>query len=88
MSQCKYYISKNGRCRIGEFEGKPSEEDCGICEKYEGPSRGLGDKVEKVLKVTGIQKAVKTISRRKGCGCGKRRKALNDAFPSKENSDA
>jgi len=39
-------------------------------------SKGLGDTVEKVIKVTGLQKFKK-----KDCGCEKRKKALNKAFP-------
>jgi len=39
-------------------------------------SRGLGDTVEKVIKVTGLKKFKK-----KGCGCEKRKQALNKAFP-------
>jgi hypothetical protein len=39
----------------------------------------LGDKVEKVLKATGIAAAVKTIERKTGrsCGCGARKQWLN-----------
>jgi len=88
MSNCNHYVEPNGLCRIGEFNGKPSEDDCGICERYQGPSRGLGDNVDKILKATGIKRAVKAISKGKGCGCGKRRKALNETFPSKEQKNA
>lgn len=73
-------------CLIGKFKGRPSEDDCGVCEYYSGPSRGLGDKVHKVLKATGIEKVVKSV--KKDCGCGKKRAALNDKFPSKDQTDA
>lgn len=47
-------------------------------------SKGLGDSIHKFTKATGIKKAVKKIA--KGdCGCGKRRKTLNDLFPYSQN---
>ena len=49
-------------------------------------SIGLGDKIENFTKATGIKKAVDTISKATGvpCGCNKRKKALNNMFPSKK----
>ena len=46
-------------------------------------SRGLGDSIEKFTKSTRIKKVVETVAKatRKDCGCGKRRDALNRAFP-------
>jgi len=46
-------------------------------------SRGFGDTVEKFTRATGIKKAVDTVAKATGkdCGCGKRRDALNRAFP-------
>jgi hypothetical protein len=46
-------------------------------------SKGLGDTIEKVTKVTGIKKVVEAVSAATGkdCGCGARRDALNRAFP-------
>jgi len=46
-------------------------------------SKGLGDTIEKVTKVTGIKKVVEAVSDATGkdCGCGARRDALNRAFP-------
>ena len=43
-------------------------------------SNGLGDKVEKVFKATGIDKAAKFILG-EDCGCDERKKALNTYFP-------
>ena len=39
----------------------------------------LGDRIEAVLKATGIQKTVQAIERRTGwdCGCGRRTAAIN-----------
>ena len=46
-------------------------------------SRGLGDSVEKFTKATGIKKVVDTVARVTGggCGCNKRKDALNRVFP-------
>jgi hypothetical protein len=46
-------------------------------------SKGLGDSIEKLTTVTGIKKVVDTVSKVTGtdCGCGKRKDALNRAFP-------
>jgi hypothetical protein len=50
-------------------------------------SKGLGDTIEKITKVTGIKKVVETVAKAadKDCGCSKRRDALNRAFPYKED---
>jgi hypothetical protein len=47
---------------------------------------GLGDKIENFTKATGIKSVVDTISKATGapCGCNKRKKALNNMFPSKK----
>lgn len=44
-------------------------------------SKGLGDSIEKFTKATGIKKLADKIPG--GCGCGKRKKALNKIFPYK-----
>jgi hypothetical protein len=46
-------------------------------------SKGLGDTIEKITKVTGIKKVVDTVSKATGkdCGCGQRRDTLNRVFP-------
>lgn len=46
-------------------------------------SKGLGDTIEKITTATGIKKVVEEVAG-KDCGCGKRRDALNRAFPYKE----
>ena len=45
---------------------------------------GLGDKIEKVTKATGIKKAVDTVFDALGadCGCDQRKQKLNELFPS------
>ena len=50
-------------------------------------SRGLGDSIEKFTKATGIHSFAQAGARilgKKGCGCGKRRDALNKKFPYKK----
>jgi len=51
-------------------------------------SKGLGDSIEKFTKATGIKKAVDTVAKiaGKGCGCNKRKDILNKAFPYNPNS--
>jgi len=46
-------------------------------------SKGLGDTIEKITKVTGIKKVVDTVSKvvDKDCGCGGRKNTLNRLFP-------
>jgi hypothetical protein len=46
-------------------------------------SKGLGDTIEKITTATGIKKVVKAVAG-EDCGCGKRRDALNRAFPYKQ----
>ncbi len=50
-------------------------------------SKGLGDTIEKVTTATGIKKVVETVAKAAGkdCGCGKRKDALNRAFPYNED---
>tara|TARA_R110000803_G_scaffold23681_4_gene57834 strand:+ start:1531 stop:1686 length:156 start_codon:yes stop_codon:yes gene_type:complete len=46
-------------------------------------SKGLGDTIEKITKVTGIKKIVDTVSKATGkpCGCNTRKEKLNKVFP-------
>jgi hypothetical protein len=48
-------------------------------------SRGFGDTVAKVTKLTGIKSVVDTVSKKMGkdCGCNKRRDTLNRIIPYK-----
>ena len=49
-------------------------------------SKGLGDSIAKVTKVTGVKKVVDAVSKMTGkpCGCGKRQDTLNRIFPYSE----
>ena len=46
-------------------------------------SKGLGDTIEKITRVTGIKKVVDTVSKATGkdCGCGAKKDTLNKRFP-------
>ena len=51
-------------------------------------SKGLGDSIERFTKATGIKSLVQMGTKavgKKDCGCNKRKKALNKAFPYKNN---
>lgn len=84
---CWNYVG--GRCTLGLVGGNPTQEDCDGCSKYDGPSRGLGDDVHRITSTTGIEKVAEYISNLTGkdCGCGKRRKKLNQAFPSRDHDN-
>jgi hypothetical protein len=53
--------------------------------KLKDKSRGFGDTVAKVTKLTGIKSVVDTVSKKMGkdCGCNKRRDTLNRIIPYK-----
>ena len=46
-------------------------------------SKGLGDTIEKLTKITGIKKVVDKVNKATGkdCGCNKRKETLNRFFP-------
>jgi len=46
-------------------------------------SKGLGDTIAKITKVTGIKKVVDKVAKATGkdCGCDKRQETLNRFFP-------
>jgi len=48
-------------------------------------SKGLGDTVEKITTATGIKQIVEAVAKvlKRDCGCGKRKKTLNEKFPYK-----
>ena len=45
-------------------------------------SKGLGDSIEKITKLTGIKSLTNKITKG-GCGCNKRKAWLNKQFPYK-----
>lgn len=84
--KCLFFHSNPLRCKINAATPEQLPGACETCEHYRGPSRGLGDVVAKVAQVTGVAAAVKAVAG-EGCGCGKRRAALNRAMPFKEGAD-
>lgn len=63
-------------------EAEPLEEDGAAVDLVNiMESKGLGDSIEKFTKATGIKALADKIPG--GCGCGKRKEALNKAFPYK-----
>ena len=52
-------------------------------------SKGLGDTIELFTSITGVKSlsqvlAKKVFGKKKGCGCKKRKEALNKKFPYKK----
>lgn len=84
---CKHHNGKG--CSLGLYGGTPSAGVCNVCDRYDGPSRGVGDTVAKVAEMTGISSVVKYVSKATGtdCGCGKRRAALNEALPFSDRTE-
>jgi hypothetical protein len=72
------------------YGAEPSPGICAQCEHYDGPARGLGDRVAAVTRATGIAAAARVVARVTGkpCGCARRRAALNAAFPSYPQSES
>jgi hypothetical protein len=50
--------------------------------KWNSPSKGLGDTIEKITTATGVKKLVHKVAG-SGCGCNKRKQTLNKVFPYK-----
>jgi len=77
------HLSKENLCLINMVQGAVKQSDCDECMAYLGQNRGLGDNVHKIFNTIGVDKLVKK-SKKKGCGCGKRRAALNKLLPSRK----
>ena len=82
MDRCDFFDEEDG-CGLDVVEGIPTEEDCSSCMKYQGPARGLGDRVHRIISSTGLDRVVGGIADG-DCGCAKRRASLNRLFPSKD----
>ena len=50
---------------------------CRACAHYDGPPRGLGDRIHAVAEAVGVHKVVRACG-----GCAERRRLLNRKFPS------
>ena len=73
-------------CLLSRYEGTPQPEECAECMDYRGPSRGMGDRVANLIKITRLDTLVKqkNSAGEGGCKCGKRRAALNRLVPRKK----
>lgn len=80
--QCTFFDTERG-CGLGVVSGIPTADDCSACSDYDGPPRGLGDKVHTVATKFRIPSVVKAVVG-SDCGCQKRRQALNERFPSQD----
>lgn len=77
---CVFLRVSGDICEHPILAGATNAEKCSTCSKYRGRPRGLGDVVHSITTVTGIAKAVDTVTG--GCGgCAARRAALNAAVP-------
>lgn len=90
MIPCKHWTdcgAANGGCCALEdspFGKRVSSGVClKVCDKYDGPSRGLGDTIERFTRITGVKAVTEGVAKMRGkpCSCGKRRAALNQAVP-------
>jgi len=54
-----------------------------------GKSKGLGDTVEQITRITRIKQFVENYNKAKGkeCGCAKRKSKLNKMFPYKNDNN-
>ena len=75
---CKHFIDDECRHAIALplYGARPSAGVCAQCAHYDGPARGLGDRVHNVLGAIGVHKIVRDCG-----GCAARRAALNAAMP-------
>lgn len=84
MIECAHWSECNvgggGCCAIGKYGGKPAMDVClQHCPDYDGPPRGMGDRVAATIK---------RVTRGKvgSCGgCGKRQMALNRLLPARSS---
>lgn len=87
MPDARCHHCVDARCTlpaaIAVLGDSPSLGACTLCQSYEGPRRGLGDRVAAVASITGIAAVARTVERVTGkpCGCAARRAALNAAMP-------
>lgn len=66
------HLVNSGACGLGLHPGRVSPGTCFRCPQYDGPSRGVGDTVAKMLDSVGVRK----------CGkCRERQAKLNERVP-------
>jgi len=82
---CKHWtgcgVLKGGCCAKGLYGGMPSYGVClQACTEYDGPARGRGDQLKRLLHV--LQKLPIIGKAVEGCGgCGSRQLKMNKKFP-------
>ena len=79
------FLAPGSRCSHPEVGGQTDEARCASCMKYVGRPRGAGDVIHSALKAIGVPQVMEKAGV-KGCGCGKRRAALNAAIPLVDSS--
>ena len=82
--RCDFFDSENG-CGLNVVDRIPSPADCASCSRYSGPRRGLGDDVHRVVKAIGIDRVVHRVTKDRDCGCGERRRRLNEIAPARKD---
>jgi hypothetical protein len=78
VTMCNSYRKKWG---FGPLPERPARRVNARRKPADQKIRGLGDVVAAITKATGIDRLVKAVTGKKGCGCGKRRAALNKLMP-------
>ena len=73
---CRHYEAAKDLCH--ELRVINPDSTCTGCDMFEPHGQGLGDVVEKVVDIATLGLAKKVAKAKKGgCGCNKRRAALN-----------
>ena len=72
---CRHYEAAKDLCH--ELRVINPDSTCTGCDMFEPHGRGLGDVVEKVVDIATLGLAKKVKAKKGGCGCNKRRAALN-----------
>lgn len=83
---CRHRTPRSWCLNVLVAQPVTNDRACAVCPHYDGPARGAGDVVHRVLERTGVAKVVKALTR-KGCNCATRRAALNSAIPLKPPVD-
>lgn len=82
---CKFNDSgfcHNAAANAHDGTNQPSDGRCAKCRFYSGRTRGAGDAVHQVLKMTGIVAITDAMAPVLGdCNCPERRAALNAMLP-------
>ena len=72
---CRHYSAERDTCTLLTIISP--RVTCTTCKSYEPTGHGLGDVVERVIDTVTMGLAKKATKKAGGCGCQKRRAALN-----------